>query len=87
MKTNEAVKRMENMIICEKCKVHGNPCDDNCPVQYDAGRVCDCIEAMETLVKSAKERQHCFSNGIVYGYRMALEDLGIIKKEGENDAN
>ena len=54
MKLEEAIFRFENMILCEKCKVHGNPCDDNCPIQYDAGTVGECIEAMEIILSELK---------------------------------
>lgn len=36
--------------------------------------------------KCEKEKE-AFQKGVAYGYRMALQDLGIIKKEGETDVN
>lgn len=50
------------------------------------------IELMDELVKRAEDFQkqkekEAFQKGVAKGYRMALEDLGIIKKEGENDVN
>ena len=45
-------------------------------------------ELINELVKRAenyqkqKEKEE-FQKGVAYGYRMALEDLGIIEKEGD----
>lgn len=55
MKLEEAIKRLEFLIICEKCRVSGKYCDNNCSTQYDAGTVGECIEAMETVVNWAKK--------------------------------
>lgn len=50
----------------------------------------DEIELIKQVVKRAEEHQKQrdereFQKGVAKGYRMALEDLGIIKKEGEKD--
>lgn len=50
----------------------------------------DDIELIKQVVKRAEEHQkqkekEAFQKGIAKGYRMALQDLGIIKKEGEKD--
>ena len=54
MQLDEAIKRMENVIICEKCHVSGKECNDDCPAQYEAGTVGECIEAMETILDYVK---------------------------------
>ena len=51
MKLVEAIKRVDNLIICEKCKVKAtHQCNDECNVLYEVGTVGECIEALETLV-------------------------------------
>lgn len=55
MNLEEAIKRMENVIICEKCHVSGKECKDDCPTQYEAGTVGECIEATETILDYVKK--------------------------------
>lgn len=57
MQLNEAIKRMDNVIICEKCHRSGKECNDNCPTQYEAGTVEECIEAMETILDYVKKNR------------------------------
>ena len=57
MELNDAIKRMENVIICEKCHVSGKECKDDCPTQYYAGTVGECIEAMETILDFVKRNK------------------------------
>ena len=57
MQLDEAIERMENVIICAKCHVSGKECDINCETQYDAGTVGECIEAMETILEWVKKNR------------------------------
>lgn len=50
MNLDEAVERLNNVITCEKCHISGKECDDNCPTQYKAGTVGECVEALETVL-------------------------------------
>ncbi len=56
MNLEEAIKMMENVIICEKCHVSGKECKDDCP-QYCVGTVGECIEAMETILDYVKKNR------------------------------
>lgn len=57
MDLDEAIKRTENIITCEKCQVAGKECKSDCPVQYEAGTMGECIEAVETVLNFAKKNQ------------------------------
>ena len=57
MKLDEAVERLNNVIICEKCHISGKECNDNCPTQYKAGTVGECVEAMETVLDFVKHNR------------------------------
>lgn len=57
MNLDEAIKRTENIIICEKYQVSGKECNLNCPTQYEAGTVGECIESMETILDYVKNNR------------------------------
>lgn len=50
MKLDEALKRLEKTVICEKCQISGKECKENCPTQYEAGTVGELVEALETVL-------------------------------------
>lgn len=50
MKLDEALKRLEKVVICERCHISGKECKEDCPTQYEAGTVEDLIEALETVL-------------------------------------
>lgn len=58
MQLDEAIYKMENLIICEKCRVSCKEKDcDNCSTQYEAGTVGEGIEAMETILNYVKKNR------------------------------
>ena len=58
MDIDKAIHKMENFIVCEKCKVSCKEKDcDNCQTQYEAGTVGECIEAMETVLEWVKKNR------------------------------
>lgn len=55
MNLDEAIKRLENAVVCERCHISGKECKEDCPTQYEAGTVGECIEAMETILDYVKK--------------------------------
>lgn len=50
MKLDEALKRLEKAVVCERCHISGKECKEDCPVQYEAGTVGELVEALETVL-------------------------------------
>ena len=50
--------KLKHFITCLKCEIHGRECDDNCPIQYEAGHMGEIIENLEKISK-VLEQQPC----------------------------
>ena len=50
MTLEERRKKLKSFIECLKCEVSGKECDDNCPMQYDAGNMGELIENLEYIL-------------------------------------
>ena len=51
MTREERNNKLKYFITCMKCKVSGKCCDENCPIQYDAGNMGEIIENLEEISK------------------------------------
>lgn len=49
-KLDEARKRLEKAVVCERCHISGKECKEDCPTQYEAGTVGEVVEALETVL-------------------------------------
>ena len=58
MTREERNTKLKHFITCLKCGVSGKVCDDNCPVQYEAGNMGEIIENLEAISK-ALEQEPC----------------------------
>ena len=58
MTREERNTKLKHFITCLKCEVSGKECDDNCPVQYEAGNMGEIIENLEAISK-ALEQEPC----------------------------
>ena len=58
MTRDERNTKLKHFITCLKCEVGGRECDDNCPVQYEAGSMGEIIENLEAISK-VLEQQTC----------------------------
>lgn len=47
----ERNNKLKHFITCMKCEVSGKCCDENCPIQYDAGNMGEIIENLEEISK------------------------------------
>lgn len=57
MKLDEALKRLEKAVVCERCHISGKECKEDCPTQYEAGTVAELIEAMEIILEWVKKNR------------------------------
>ncbi len=57
----ERNKKLKHFITCLKCEVSGNPCDDNCPTQYEAGHTGEIIENLEAISKTLEQEPNTWS--------------------------
>lgn len=55
MTIEERNTKLKYFIVCIKCRVHGIECNDNCPVQYEAGNMGEIIENLETISKALEQ--------------------------------
>ena len=51
MTREERNNKLKHFITCMKCEVSGKRCDENCPIQYDAGNMGEIIENLEEISK------------------------------------
>ena len=51
MTREERNNKLKYFITCMKCEVSGKCCDENCPIQYDAGNMGEIIENLEEISK------------------------------------
>ncbi len=51
MTREERNNKLKHFITCMKCEVSGKCCDENCPIQYDAGNMGEIIENLEEISK------------------------------------
>ena len=51
MTREERTNKLKHFITCMKCEVSGKRCDENCPIQYDAGNMGEIIENLEEISK------------------------------------
>lgn len=51
MTKEERNNKLKKFITCMKCEVSGKRCDENCPIQYDAGNMGEIIENLEEISK------------------------------------
>lgn len=58
MTREERNNKLKHFITCMKCEVSGKCCDENCPIQYDAGNMGEIIENLEEISKIL-EREPC----------------------------
>lgn len=56
MKLDEALKRLEKAVVCERCHMSGKECKENCPTQYEAGTVGEIVEALETVLDNCRAK-------------------------------
>lgn len=45
----ERNKKLNLFITCLKCEMRGKCCDDNCPIQYDAGNMGEIVDNLEAI--------------------------------------
>lgn len=55
MTREEQNRKLKAFITCLKCEVSGKPCDDNCPIQYEAGNMGEIIENLEAISKALEQ--------------------------------
>ena len=72
MTREERNTKLKHFITCLKCEVSGKECDDNCPVQYEAGNMGEIIENLEAISK-ALEQESCEDWCDVPSNEMTLE--------------
>ena len=58
MTREERNNKLKYLITCMKCEVSGKCCDENCPIQYDAGNMGEIIENLEEISKTL-EKEPC----------------------------
>ena len=51
MTREERNNKLKHFITCMKCEVSDKRCDENCPIQYDAGNMGEIIENLEEISK------------------------------------
>ena len=56
--------KLKHFITCLKCEVSGRECDDNCPVQYEAGNVGEIIENLEAISKALDQEPGDFAKWV-----------------------
>ena len=59
MTREERNNKLKYFITCMKCEVSGKCCDENCPIQYDAGNMGEIIENLEEISKILEEKEPC----------------------------
>lgn len=60
MTREEQNRKLKAFITCLKCEVSGKPCDDNCPIQYEAGNMGEIIENLEAISKALEQEPQIF---------------------------
>ena len=59
MTREERNNKLKYFITCMKCEVSGKCCDENCPIQYDAGNMGEIIENLEEISKILEDKEPC----------------------------
>lgn len=59
MTREERVEKLKCLITCMKCEVSGKVCDENCPIQYDAGNMGEIIENLEAISEILEQEPLC----------------------------
>lgn len=57
MTIEERNSKLKHLITCLKCEVSGKCCDDNCPIQYEAGNMGEIIENLEAISKVLEQKE------------------------------
>ena len=79
--------KLKHFITCMKCEVSGKVCDDNCPTQYEAGKMGEIIENLEAISKileqqpceDAISREDAMNMILGYGNEIKAEVMNDIK--------
>jgi len=81
----ERNEMLKALITCMKCEVSGNPCDDNCPTQYEAGHTGEIIENLEAISKLLEQQpcEDCISRQAVLDI-INFEDKWLLDAKSNN---
>ena len=87
--TKDQNTRLKRYISCLKCQVRGEVCDDNCPIQYEAGNMGEIIKNLEEISKFIDEYigREPKRNRIVITFKDEKENIMLFNAKLTIDGN
>lgn len=87
---SKIIKELYKYTECLECSVHGHPCDENCPTQYEAGNMGTVIKNLKTVLEYLdKEHKsaHWIRQKSMHGYTHSYEcsECGRVVYEETDD--